>query len=624
MWNLQKIQIDNLFSHEHSVYEFSDNVCTLIVGENKDTGGNNGAGKSTLFEAICIALTNKSLRDLKKENFINRDADSCKIILWLENKVLQQSLVISRQFYRGNKPVKVLLTENGELNSSITSVDEANKHVFELLGISREDLLRYFIISQDDVYTFFTAGDTEKKEVLNRITSADMINPLIEEVGKKKKDLIDKIYDCDNEKSKFLFAIQTLQTQKNSINNSDDTTKEKIKQFEGEIKKYEGEKKKYEKEIVEQQERIKALKKQFNSIKIVNTDELKRERKELREQNLAIESRIEENKKVQRIAKSDLNCVVECPSCGEEFITESELNLSVEETKTILSQVEEEIKECEKEQKDIASQIQSVRQKIEENERQEEKKQSIEYEIKKIQRNISSFQDSISIYNKKIEEYEAEIRDLAERKKNDVVLKNIDEKIASYESQITSVDQENINNHKEYEMYNFWDYYLGKSGFQTYLANKSLSVIEGTVNSFLKKFHSDLSVSINGFKVLKDGTVREKIDILALNDGMNAEAFLSKSGGERGRINLAGILAIQHLINMSTDGKGLNFLALDESLAYIDSEGTMEVVKTLNNMGITIMMITQNIDNDSKKMIANTLCVEKKNGVSSFIFQQSF
>ena len=619
MWNLQKIEIENFFSHEHSIYEFIDNVCTLIVGENKDTGGNNGAGKSTLFEAISIALTNKSLRDLRKENFINRDADSCKIILWLENKVLQQTLVISRQFYRGNKPVKVILTENGQINSSITSVDEANKRVFEHLGINREDLLRYFIISQDNVYTFFTAGDMEKKEVLNRITSADMINPLIDEIGEKKKDIINKIHKCDEEKSRFLFAIQTLQTQKDNIINSDDITKNKIKQLEEEIENCKNKKKANKKDIAELQKTIKTLKEAADSIEIVNTDKLKQKRKKIREQLNEVENQIEENKNIQRMAKSDLRGVVQCPSCGQEFTTTTQLNLSVEETKNILSQVEAEIKDCEKKQKDITNKLQSIRLNIEENEQKEEKKRNIECKINSVQRNISSVKDYDITLDKKIEGCEAEIRNVAQRKENDAILKNIDEKIKSFESQIADVDKENAEFHKEYEMYNFWHYYLGKAGFQTYLANKSLSVIEGTVNSFLKKFHSDLSVSVNGFKVLKDGSVREKIEIFALNDGMNAEAFLSKSGGERGRINLAGILAIQHLINMSTNGKGLNFLALDESLAYIDSEGTMEVVKTLNNMGITIMMITQNIDNDSKKMIANTLCVEKKNGISRFV-----
>ena len=69
MWNPISIEIHNLFAHKNSTYEFKNNTCTVIFGDNKDDKGlqNNGAGKTTLFEAVCIALTNESLRSLKKE-----------------------------------------------------------------------------------------------------------------------------------------------------------------------------------------------------------------------------------------------------------------------------------------------------------------------------------------------------------------------------------------------------------------------------------------------------------------------------------------------------------------------------------------------------------------------------
>ena len=102
-----------------------------------------------------------------------------------------------------------------------------------------------------------------------------------------------------------------------------------------------------------------------------------------------------------------------------------------------------------------------------------------------------------------------------------------------------------------------------------------------------------------------------------LESGMNPKLFMAMSGGERGRIKLAGILAIQHLINMSLNGNGLNLLILDESLSGIDSEGTMEFVNILENIGSTILLITQNIEDS--KIFKNVLTVEKKNGVSRYI-----
>ena len=68
---------------------------------------------------------------------------------------------------------------------------------------------------------------------------------------------------------------------------------------------------------------------------------------------------------------------------------------------------------------------------------------------------------------------------------------------------------------------------------------------------------------------------------------------------------------------MSLNGNGLNLLILDESLSGIDSEGTMEFVNILENIGSTILLITQNIEDS--KIFKNVLTVEKKNGVSRYI-----
>ena len=210
-----------------------------------------------------------------------------------------------------------------------------------------------------------------------------------------------------------------------------------------------------------------------------------------------------------------------------------------------------------------------------------------------------------------------EIIELKKRKENNVAIKSIEDKIDESKKKMEEVQKKIMPLEEELNQVNYWIYYMGKNGFKTYLANKAVSVLEGTVNSYLNKFKSDLSVNINGFKILKDGSVREKIESFVLESGMNPKLFMAMSGGERGRIKLAGILAIQHLINMSLNGNGLNILILDESLSGIDSEGTMEFVNILENIGSTILLITQNIEDS--KIFKNVLTVEKKNGVSRYI-----
>lgn len=604
MWNLKDIKIQDFFSHVDSEYSFHNDCCTLIVGDNKDRGGNNGAGKTTLFEAISVALTGRSLRDIKKESFINDETESCLVKLSLYNNVTKHELEITRQFFRGNKSSKIEIIEDGEINSTITSVNEADKRILELIGIGREDLLRYYIISQDNVYTFFTAADNEKKEILNRITSADLINPLLEELSNRKKNLEEK----KNELSKELVALdskkETLDEQLEELK-SNIVSSEEILDIQNRIKKLEKRKQSYLEDNNNIHDELKKL-----DGKNLDIDKLESKLKKIKKSIEDKKNLKDENKKIIRSAEQDLGGAVVCPKCGENFIPESELNLSVEDTKKILKEAEQENKSIETALSKLLEQRKDIQTEI-------DKAEEIQDTIKRKKREIKSNDDEIQIIDKKIVNRKKEIIELKKRKENNVAIKSIEDKIDECERKSEEVQKQIMPLDEELNQVNYWTYYMGKNGFKTYLANKAVSVLEGTVNSYLDKFNSDLSVNINGFKILKDGSVREKIESFVLESGMNPKLFMAMSGGERGRIKLAGILAIQHLINMSLNGNGLNLLILDESLSGIDSEGTMEFVNILENIGSTILLITQNIEDS--KIFKNVLTVEKKNGVSRYI-----
>ena len=167
------------------------------------------------------------------------------------------------------------------------------------------------------------------------------------------------------------------------------------------------------------------------------------------------------------------------------------------------------------------------------------------------------------------------------------------------------------------DLVKFWQFNMGKNGFMTYLANKSIKVIEGVTNSFLAKFGVDIRVEMTGFTVLKSGEVREKIDVFVQNDGLTSDPFLSKSGGERGRVALAGVLAIQHLINLSCDGRGLDLLLFDECFKGLDSRGQENIIKIFEGLGLTSMVITQNVSDEFN--VENVLLVQKVDGVSSYV-----
>ena len=622
MWSPIKIKICNLFSHVHSEYTFKNNRCVVIFGENKSDKNleNNGAGKTTLFEAICIALTNESLRNIKKDNFINRDADSCRIEFELFNPAMRMNLKICRQFYRSNKPVKVEVWENGELNTQVVSVAEANKRVLELIGIGREDLLRYFIISQDNHYTFFTASDTEKKEIMNRITSADMINPVIDELSFRFTEKQAVYNALESEIGKLTEKKETLEEQRQEVLSADDTAdriadiKERISDTESDIT----DKEESVEKLIKRVEKITA---ELDSTEPDDTSVLKGKRKSKKAEIDTLEKEIADNKRVKRNIESELADKIVCPNCGEEFIPKSELELSVEDAERLLKETNKELEKQKKTLDKKNDEVSQLTKKIREAESIQEHIDELESDKKRYERSIKNKREEIQELKSKIVRWNEEIKNLKKKKDNNALLKSISDKIAECEKCIVAKRADQVPVEEELNMIKFWQFHMGKSGFKTYLANRSVKIIEGITNSYLRKFGVDISVLINGFTILRSGEVREKIDIFVSNDGITAENFMAKSGGERGRVMLAGILGIQHLINLSTNGKGLNLLCLDECFHGMDSRGQENIVKIFEKMGITILVITQNVSESFNN--ENTLFVVKENNVSKYVNSQS-
>lgn len=618
MWNPISIEIHNLFAHKNSTYEFKNNTCTVIFGDNKDDKGlqNNGAGKTTLFEAVCIALTNESLRGLKKESFINREADDCKIIFCLENSAMKMKLRIERQFFRGSKPAKIAIYENGELNSQIVSVNEANKRVLELIGISREDLLRYFIISQDNHYTFFTASDSEKKEIMNRITSADMVNPVIEQLDLKFKEKDAEYKQINDEIGKLSDKRELLEEQKKEVLANDNTVYE-IKRITESKETAEEVIRDKKNDIANYKKRMSELDKELSDIVLTDVTELVKKKKKIQSECDDLESELLNNKKLLKKLKNELGLTITCPHCQKEFIPESQLNLSPEEIREAIGQLNKETSDLSSKLEKREKSLENVKKDILRAEEQKEEMDNLSYEKNKQQRRINNAQETIKEMQDSIDIYDKQIAELKRKKKDNKLLNSLNERIADCGKQIDELVNRLQPIADEIDMIKFWQFNMGKNGFSTYLANKSIKIIEGITNSFLRKFGVDISVLINGFKILRSGEVREKIDVFVLNDGITAEQFMSKSGGERGRVTLAGILGIQHLINLSTNGRGLNILLLDEVFPGIDAMGQEKIIKVLETLGVTIMLITQNVSESFNN--ENTLYVVKSGGESRYV-----
>lgn len=150
--------------------------------------------------------------------------------------------------------------------------------------------------------------------------------------------------------------------------------------------------------------------------------------------------------------------------------------------------------------------------------------------------------------------------------------------------------------------------------FKSYLANSKIKALSQITNEFLESIGSDIRIQFSGYTVLKTGKVREKISVSLVRDGVDCGSFGKFSEGEKARVNLSSILAMQKLVNSNCeDGKGLDLLVLDEILAAVDEEGNMKMFQSLNKLGITALVVSHGHVSES---YPHTLVIRKEHGES--------
>jgi len=225
MWQTTKLDIVNLASHKHTAWEFNLGGVRLIQGENLDDTGqkSNGSGKSIIAEGIILAYTGEPFRKVGVKHLIRDNEEETIINLYQINKKLGIDLRIERRLYREKSQVcKIWINDIEEKQSGIT---EYNKRILELIDISKEDLLNYFIVHKDKFVSFFGTGDTKQKEIIARFSGADVLKGIDKLVESELISLDDKIKPLENEINTKKGKILVYNEQKKEIEDEDLETK---------------------------------------------------------------------------------------------------------------------------------------------------------------------------------------------------------------------------------------------------------------------------------------------------------------------------------------------------------------------------------------------------------------
>ena len=341
---------------------------------------------------------------------------------------------------------------------------------------------------------------------------------------------------------------------------------------------------------------------------------------------------------------------IECPKCHHKFHLRDE-KFDFEQAKKKLPECDELIKECEDEIEELkkqkeelktkqAKEVQDFNLSIQGEQKEITKidqsimllrtdlktrreslksikaeKDSLERSIKSLKMMINNKKEDIQEQQTSIKAFEKTLNEIqGSRSNKKEKLKEVGDKIILEEGKLIEPNKKKQECEEYIEKRTKWR--LNFKKFKSYLANTAISAIQDQTNYYLERMGTNLEVMIDGYRELSNGDLKEEISLLISRDGLEGEKPGKFSGGEKSKCDLASIIGMQTLINQSSPTGGLNFTFIDEILESNDDVALSYIIKGLNNINRTILLITH-VGADNLFQDCNGLIVEKRDKIST-------
>jgi len=598
MWIPQHLSLNNLLCYKEAQYSFKEGQAVMISGVNHFDEGqkSNGSGKSAILEAITIALLGKPLREgTSAKDLVREGEKSAEVELELRNSQTQKCLSISRTIHANTSSASLTLRVDGEEVTDTVSVRDGNDLILKLIGISREDLLNYYLISKENYTPFLRLPDSKKKEMIGRFSQANLIDPTSAQCGVDLDSIRESIQDAVLEEAKLSSKLdvytENLYALKQPLKEEDKSSEyeEKIFALLDKIKRSGEAASELDTEIKELKADLKAL----PSTESVEKKQLGLE-KEIEGEEADLERLTDELKELERHQakhRKNLLGALECPSCEHKFNPSSGIDISKSEeleekiighiadsniditySKGLLKDLKAKLRECDAEMRESAT-----------------NRNTLENQILRKEGQIDSIEDSIAQYKSSIKQYEELARAPKVTQDNSALIKDTEGKINKTKKLIKDLETA-LEEFKEDEK-RLEEVKATLTKFTTHLSNKAIGAIEANVNDYLLKTKTDIEVQLDGYKETRSGKIRENITATISRNG--AECMMGRmSSGEKARIEIAFIIAPQNLINQQAEFGGLDLVFLDEILESVDSTGVGGIMKALDSLNKTVLVIT--------------------------------
>lgn len=629
-----RVQAENFLSFKSLDLDIANRGLVLIDGDNKTNQSfrSNGSGKTSSISAIVYGFYGVTPNGQKADEVVNRHVGTgMKVVLHFEKDGDKYRIERYRKY-----PVhrnKVFLFVN-DTDISMESMAKTEKKIIDIIGLDFTTAVNSVIFSQGTgAGQFTTATDREKKEILETVVNLSVYTEAQEvakvhakEAGKALEVIDSDIEKLDAQYETEEYLEQEEQRKYESIHQQITEQTKKIASVSIEVQANE---KDIQASILQTTEQLNQSKQKMDEInkavEAIGVQEKSTEEQreyEIKQELTQLENSIKNNTQAEQNSTTEyqsLRVAENCPTCGTQIERENvesreaeilndiyELRVSTATHEANTSTLQAELEELGA----ITLVQQQERQKAHEVAKQY---QDVQLQVSTETSKLSSLQHQLDTHTRPLEVEQERLQtlesipkpELRETEKAEIT------KAKGMKKAERIVALENIQNLEDVIVL------YGNKGVRSHILDLVTPFLNERVGEYSQILTgSEVDIRFTTQSTTKSGEVRETFDI-AIDNENGGDSYLSNSGGERKRIDLAIALALQDLV-LSKNHLTTNFALYDEVFDALDEVGCENVIGILKsrlNTVETMFVITHN--EHLKHLFEDIITVEKVDGIST-------
>ena len=505
---------------------------TLIIGEN-------GSGKSTILDALTFALFGKPFRNINKSQLVNTINEK-GLLVEIDFSIGNKNFTV----HRGIKPNKFEILQEGKLIDQLANNRDYQDYLEKvILKLNYKSFTQIVVLGNSSFEPFMQLKQSDRRTIVEDLLDIQIFSSMNGILKSKNSELKNDMGTLEIEKSLYK---QKIEVQEDYIKRLKEDSQSIISQKEKEIKQFESNRKTATNTMV-------ALNTEIGTLgqRMINENSVKKKSSDYEKVQSQIELKLHNAEKELSFYQTTSTCSTCKQVIDDEFKKERVIDISkkIDDKKDGLDKLQTEIDTLEetlKEYREIGKSI------VEKNK-----------ELVVVQSKIDSFGDNI-------ERAQKEINTLKNKKKEDSSVEK-ELKILKENLEQSLKDYSELSDRKK--LHEYAHELLRDSGIKTKIIRQYVPIINKYVNKYLNELDFLINFSIDeNFNETIQSQYRDEF------------SYSSFSEGEKMRIDLA-LLFTWRMVAKLKNSVNTNLLILDEVFdSSLDAEGTDSFLKIINTL----------------------------------------